>query len=70
MLNLDQETREQDARVLEEALEKLISEHQAIIRLRHQEKLTFAQIGESMNCSADDAKRLWGQAIEELSKKL
>ena len=70
MLNVGDDAREKDVQALEAVLEKMLPEHQTIIRFRHQEKFTFAQIGEAMDCSADEAKRLWSRAIEELSKKL
>lgn len=55
---------------LTEAIGKLNTDYQLVIRLRHQEKLTFIEIGGRMNRSTDAARMLWNRAVEELSKKI
>ena len=62
--------RKEDEQKLEEAIEKLQPNHQLVIRLRHQEKLTFVDIGMKMDRSSDAVRMLWNRAIEELAKKL
>lgn len=52
------------------AIEKLAPDHQQVIRLRHQDKLTFLEIGEQMNRPPDEVRMLWHRAVEGLSKVL
>jgi len=52
------------------AIEKLKPDQQSVIRMRHEEKLTFAEIGERMNRSPDAVRMTWNRAIDELAKIL
>ena len=62
--------RKEDEVRLVKAISTLNEDHQAIIRMRHQEKLTFVQIGERMKRTSNAVRMLWNRAVEELSKKL
>lgn len=55
---------------LAQTLEQLPDDYRAVILLRQQLDLTFAEIGERMNRSADAARMLWGRAILRLSEML
>ena len=55
---------------LKEALGRLPERYQQIIRLRNQERCSFAEIGQEMRCSADAARMLWARAIEHLHQEL
>lgn len=61
---------EEGERILVSAIEKLPADYQQVIRLRHQNKLTFAEIGKRMNLTGKAARVLWNRAVEELSKLL
>jgi RNA polymerase sigma-70 factor (ECF subfamily) len=55
---------------LEAALAKLSDEQQQVIRLRHRENLSFAEIGERLQKSEDAAGKIWARAIEKLQREL
>ncbi|MCA9265904.1 MAG: sigma-70 family RNA polymerase sigma factor [Planctomycetales bacterium] len=61
--------REEEQR-LELALETLPHDYREVILLRHREHLSFVQIGERMNRSADAARMLWYRAFEQLSREV
>ncbi len=61
--------KEEEVKLLE-AISKLTVDHQQVIRLRHQDKLTFVEISKRMDRTADAVRMLWNRAIEELSKVL
>lgn len=58
------------AQILAVALSRLPEDYQRVIRLRHQEQMSFAEIGENLGRSADAARKLWGRAIEYLQREL
>ena len=62
--------RREDHEKLSQAIRRLTPEHQAAIRMRHHEKLTFAEIGQQTNRSADAARMLWNRAIAALTRHL
>ena len=62
--------RKEDELRLVTAMSTLCEDHQKIIRLRHQDKQTFVQIGEAMDKTPNAVRMLWNRAVEELSKKL
>jgi len=62
--------RKEDERRLVNAISQLSDDYQKVIRLRHQDKLTFLEVGKKMNRSTDAVRMLWNRAIEELSRKL
>lgn len=61
---------QEDARRLRAALVTLSASHQQVLRLRNWERLTFAQIGETMNRSEDAVKKLWARALANLKQTL
>ena len=62
-------SREESQR-LEAALARLPDEYQQVIRLRHQENLSFAQVGAAIGKSEDAAGKIWARALERLQKEL
>lgn len=52
------------------ALGKLPPLYQQVIRLRHAERLSFPQIGTSLDKSADASRMLYGRAIKALKSEL
>ena len=53
-------------RHLEKALDSLDPRQQELIRLRQQEKQTFAEIGVRLGWSEEAARKQWTRALEEL----
>jgi RNA polymerase sigma-70 factor (ECF subfamily) len=62
-------SREESER-LEAALARLPEEYRQVIRLRHQENLSFAQVGAVIGKSEDAAGKIWARALERLQKEL
>ena len=54
--------------ILERAISMLPTEYQEVIRLRHQERLTFVAIGKRTGRSADAARKLWYRAFKEVTR--
>jgi RNA polymerase sigma-70 factor (ECF subfamily) len=52
------------------ALAQLPEHYRRVISLRNMELLTFVEIGERLECSADSARKLWDRAIRRLSREL
>jgi RNA polymerase sigma-70 factor (ECF subfamily) len=55
---------------LERALRKLPQHYQQVLFLRTWKELTYAQIGNRLQCSAEAARKLWRRATEELASIL
>lgn len=62
--------KQEDEQRLFRALETLSEPDQQVIRLRNQDKLKFAEIGEIMNQTKDSARMLWTRAVKKLAKKI
>ena len=61
---------QEQAAALARAMERLPPDYRQVLALRHEQKLTFAQIGEQMQRSANAARMLWLRAVERLQKEL
>ncbi len=59
-----------DVRRLQGALRHLSPDHEAVIRLRNWERLSFAEIGQRLGRSEEAAKKLWARAITRLKAVL
>jgi RNA polymerase sigma-70 factor (ECF subfamily) len=55
---------------LEQALSRLPEDYREVILLRHRDKLSFAEIGEQTNRSADAARMCWTRAVKRLQSEL
>jgi RNA polymerase sigma-70 factor, ECF subfamily len=51
---------------IERALAQLPEHYARVIRLRHQESCSFADIGDRMGCSTEAARKLWTRALGQL----
>ena len=51
-------------------MERLSPDYRRVLALRHQEQLTFEQIGQQMQRTANAARMLWLRAVERLQKEL
>jgi RNA polymerase sigma-70 factor (ECF subfamily) len=60
----------EQAKALEQAIERLPPDYRQVLALRHEQKLTFAQIGEQMQRTANAARMLWLRAVERLQKEM
>lgn len=61
--------REQDE-LVDALVARLPPEYQQVLRLRHAEGLSFVEIGERMQRSADAARKLWSRAIDRMQSNL
>ncbi|MGE3804011.1 MAG: RNA polymerase sigma factor [Gemmataceae bacterium] len=62
-------TREQAA-ALEAALARLPDEYRLVLRLREEEKKSFADIGAALERSAEAARKLWARALQRLKQEM
>ena len=62
--------RNEKDRALTVAISKLTEEQQQVIHLRNFEELSFEEIGNHMNRSADAARKMWARTIEVLKTGL
>lgn len=62
--------RREEVAVLKAAIQKLSSEQQEIIRLRHEEHKSFSEIGEVLGVTEKAAQKRWSRAIEELREMI
>jgi RNA polymerase sigma-70 factor (ECF subfamily) len=60
----------EEAEKMQKALERLPEEHRQVLALRHQEQLTFEEIGRRMGRSISGARALWLRAVERLDDEL
>ena len=61
---------EEEEAILKKAIAKLPENYQSVIELRNWQDRSFAQIGQSLGCSADAARKLWSRAIIRLQEVL
>jgi RNA polymerase sigma-70 factor, ECF subfamily len=61
--------REQDE-ALRRAIAGLSEDYRQVIALRHQQNLSFEQIGDRLGCATATARKLWVRAIEALRDEL
>lgn len=55
---------------VENGLKQLSQKDQEVLRMRHEQGRTFAEIGEVLSVSVDAARMSWGRAIERLKKHI
>jgi RNA polymerase sigma-70 factor (ECF subfamily) len=55
---------------LQQALTQLPDHYQEVLRLRYDQDLGFAEIGQALNCSSEAARKLWARAIHQLEQNL
>ena len=56
--------------VIEKGLKELSDRDQSVLRMRHEEGLSFVEIGKVLDVSGDAARMLWGRAIDGLKTNL
>ena len=61
--------RAEQARAIQNALEKLPDDYRRIIVLRYQEERSFEDISRLMNLTANAARKLWARAIKRLREE-
>jgi RNA polymerase sigma-70 factor (ECF subfamily) len=62
--------RHEQAELLEQALARLPEVVRQVIRWRHQEQMSFEEIGMHLNRSPEAARKLWARAIQQLRQVL
>ena len=60
----------EEAEAVQQALERLSEEDRQVLALRHQEQLTFEEIGRRLERSTSGARALWLRAVERLNEEL
>jgi RNA polymerase sigma-70 factor, ECF subfamily len=55
---------------LEQALARLPEHYRQAVAWRHQEQLSWGEIGRRMGCTADAARKVWIRAIQQLRREL
>jgi RNA polymerase sigma-70 factor (ECF subfamily) len=55
---------------VEEALERMPEHYRQAVCWRHQEQLSWEEIGQRMSCTADAARKVWSRAIQQLRREL
>lgn len=66
----EQFTAREEAEAVQQAVERLSEEHRQVLALRHQEQLTFEEIGRRLGRSTSGARTLWLRAVERLNEEL
>jgi RNA polymerase sigma-70 factor (ECF subfamily) len=61
---------QEQAQALARAMELLPEDYRQVLALRHEEQLTFEQIGQKMERTANAARMLWLRAVERLQKEM
>jgi RNA polymerase sigma-70 factor (ECF subfamily) len=55
---------------LNRALVRLPEHYRQAVAWRHQQQLSWDEIGQRMGCTADAARKVWGRAIQQLRQEL
>jgi RNA polymerase sigma-70 factor (ECF subfamily) len=60
----------EQAEALARALERLPADYRKVLAYRHDEQLTFEEIGQRMQRTANAARMLWLRAVERLQQEM
>lgn len=60
----------EEAEAVQRALQHLSEEYRQVLMLRHQEQMTFEEIGQRFGRSTSGARALWLRAVERLNEEL
>ena len=60
----------EQAEALARALERLPADYRQVLAYRHDEQLTFEEIGQRMRRTANAARMLWLRAVERLQREM
>jgi RNA polymerase sigma factor (sigma-70 family) len=55
---------------LEQALSRLPDRYRQAVVWRHQEQLSWQEIGRRLGCTADAARKVWTRGIQHLRREL
>ncbi len=55
---------------IRQAIDELPEDYRTVIHLHYWEQLSFEQVGQEMNRSAEAARKLWYRAIEEIRQRI
>jgi RNA polymerase sigma-70 factor (ECF subfamily) len=61
---------QEQAEALARAVEKLPPDYRQVLKLRHEEQLTFEEIGQRLQRTANAARMLWLRAVERLQEEM
>ena len=62
--------RDEQARLLRQAVERLPDDYGEVVRLRQQEQMSFEEIGRRTGRTAEAARKVWMRAIAEVGRGL
>jgi RNA polymerase sigma-70 factor (ECF subfamily) len=62
--------RREDATLLAAAMGRLSADHQAVLRMRYWDGLSFVEIGDRMSRSPDAVRKLWFRAVQRLQEEM
>jgi RNA polymerase sigma-70 factor (ECF subfamily) len=60
----------EQAEALAQAMDRLPPDYRQVLALRHEQQLTFEEIGQQMQRTANAARMLWLRAVERLQKEM
>lgn len=60
----------EQSEALRQAMERLPEDYRTVLALRYQKDLSFEEIGQRLNRSANAARKLWLRAVERLQQDL
>ena len=60
----------EQAEALAQAVQRLPPDYRQVLALRHEEQLSFEEIGQRMQRTANAARMLWLRAVERLQKEM
>lgn len=60
----------EEAETVQQAVQRLPDDYRQVLLLRHQEQLTFEEIGQRLERSTSGARALWLRAVERLNEEL
>jgi RNA polymerase sigma-70 factor, ECF subfamily len=58
------------AQAVDDALERMPEHYRQAVSWRHQEQLSWDEVGRRMSCTADAARKVWSRAIQHLRREL
>jgi RNA polymerase sigma-70 factor (ECF subfamily) len=61
---------QEQAEALACAVERLPADYRQVLKLRHEEQLTFEEIGQRMHRTANAARMLWLRAVERVQEEM
>jgi RNA polymerase sigma-70 factor (ECF subfamily) len=65
-----QAVRNEEMDLLMHQIDELPAQERAVVRWYHEEELSFAEIGQRLQCSSETVRRYWYRALARLAKRM